>query len=100
MKMKKLFLVGQEFVISLKKSFLSYYYFLFMVHGYLFLASVNATILKRRTGQSVLEYFLLFMVIIVLTVIGISTFFPRIQDTFNNVQNAAIERILNADGNY
>ncbi len=96
--MRKNHLIGMKLIISFNKYLRStYYYFLFMIHGSVFVA--NALALKKRVGQSVLEYFLLFTVIIVFTVIGVSTFFPNVRASFNSIQNAAIERIIHAGNN-
>ena len=93
-----------ELIISFRKffkssscSFILFFNSFTMIDGYLPVVPQMAGTRKRKSGQSVLEYFLLFTVIIAFTVIGISAFFPRIQASFNSVQNAAIERIINAN---
>jgi len=95
--MRKNHLIVVKLIISFKKYLIRTYYFLFMIHGSVFTANVIA--LKKRIGQSILEYFLLFTVIIVFTVIGVSTFFPSVRAAFNTIQREAIERIVHAGGN-
>ncbi|MDD5292669.1 MAG: hypothetical protein PHY46_05785 [Candidatus Omnitrophica bacterium] len=56
--------------------------------------SLNSLIIHR--GQVTIEYFILFTVIAALTVIGLSTFFPQIKQTFWNMQDAAVEAIVKA----
>jgi len=78
-------------------------YILFRVHGFQKLIPVRRNSipgffmsLRKRSGQVILEYFILFTIIVALTVIGISTFFPSVQDTFSGIRDSAIERIKNA----
>ncbi len=92
----KIQLIIQELVTSFKKYLISSYV---LLSGVALLAA-NILIPSKRTGQAIMEYFLLFGVIIALTVIGVSTFFPRVQAGFNEIQNASIERINHADGNW
>jgi len=57
----------------------------------------------EQKGQATLEYFILFSVLIVLTLISVSSLMPRVQgDVVNNVQSrsnpgAAMARVVNAD---
>lgn len=81
---RKMNLKLKKLVICFKKNLISYYPIL---------------ITPQETSQVVIEYFIIFTILIVLTVIGISTFFPNVQSSFNAVQNAALERIIHADGN-
>ncbi|MFC1708471.1 hypothetical protein ACFL2J_00225 [Candidatus Omnitrophota bacterium] len=97
MKMKNFHTIILELVISFNKYLRSTYYFLFIRHGSSLRANSQVSILKKRTGQSIVEYFLLFTIIIALTVIGISRLFPRIQESFTTIQSAAIEGIIHAD---
>ena len=54
--------------------------------------------IRKKRGQVIIEYFILFTIITALTIITTSTFFPSIQDTFSNIRDSAIERI-NSAGN-
>jgi Flp pilus assembly pilin Flp len=51
---------------------------------------------KSLRSQSTLEYFILFTIIALFTVIGMSTFFPKIQQSFSAMQSSAVDRIVNS----
>jgi Flp pilus assembly pilin Flp len=51
---------------------------------------------KSLRSQSTLEYFILFTIIALFTVIGMSTFFPKIQQSFSAMQSSAVARIVNS----
>jgi len=96
----------QELRIRFKKFLLSFpFILLFRIHSsYQFAPIKNSLAVftkshRKKLGQVILEYFILFTIIAVLTVIGISTLYRRIQASFSNVQDAAIGRIVNAEGN-
>ena len=96
----------QELKIRFKKFFLSSpFILLFRLHGsYQFAPIKNSLALftkshRKKLGQVIIEYFILFTIIAVLTVIGVSTFFPRIQESFSEIQKTAIDNITQAGGN-
>lgn len=48
---------------------------------------------NKTRGQAILEYFIIFTIIALLTVIGLSTFFPKVRDSLGAMQSAAIDSI-------
>jgi len=81
-KMTKTPLKSEGLRISFKKFLLSYYH--------------NISHSTSETSQVILEYFILFTIIAALTIIGLSTFFPKIQQSFSAMQVSAVDRIVNA----
>lgn len=50
----------------------------------------------KTRSQAILEYFILFTIIALLTIIGVSTFFPKVQGSLNAMQSAAVDSIVSA----
>ena len=81
-------------IISFKKSLL-----INILHGTSLKSDPSARPFWQNAAQSTIEYFVLLTVLALVTVVGASTFFPKIQNSLFDIQNAAIERITHADGN-
>lgn len=99
-KMTKNLLKSEGLKISFEKSLISYGNFLSRTSSNSFTPnrSVDSgfSFATKTMGQVIIEYFILFTIIAALTVIGLSTFFPKIQETFSAMQSSAVERIVNA----
>ena len=49
---------------------------------------------KKNRGQVVLEYFLIFAAVIVLTVIGLTNYHKQVADAWKNFFNAAAQKMV------
>lgn len=49
---------------------------------------------NSKTGQASLEYFILFSVITLLTLLSLSSFFPKVQATGEGFFQSAVQRLI------